>query len=619
MLNSKFGLRQAANVAPMVAGEHDVMYDGGNLSNANSNNNNNNNGLGKQSKDSRANKQQTGQAIETYVIAKYDYQSQGPQELSIKKNDRLLLLDDSRHWWRVLSPSGTTGFVPSNYVKREKQSLFNSIRRGIRGTGKTKKPAPLLTSAQTTTPSSPHITHRANPDAVRDIDNVLSFDASYNSDICHDRDSRLKSLTAAEPVMSVQDGSIKPQSHSDILVKELGPNLNGSAIGAENHSIDHPGMKFNDSNSSHLNKSNDNILFDKNLVKSEAVVKYNYTAQQPDELSLIKNARIYVIEKSDDGWWKGNLDGQTGWFPSNYVTEQQVSSTNDGDSNQIVGVNSDTLLDAKQTSHSNGILSLGGIKQEPTASSATSESQISALFVVIALYSFQSQNEEELSFAKDERLDIIGKPANDPDWWKARNTTGQTGLVPKNYVQIIQKAQLPATTTSIISNTNQPLSATNQTHQTPTKSEILLSDGTTDKLGANVAIPWSPLAAQGNTQPDVPLEQLTRDLEIKLKLNDRSWYHGVMSRQQCDQLLNAYAEDGDFLIRNSETNAGDFSVSLKAPLRNKHFRVHYVDDSFFIGQRKFSSLDELVEHYKRFPIYTSATGEKMFLKKAYER
>lgn len=32
-----------------------------------------------------------------------------------------------------------------------------------------------------------------------------------------------------------------------------------------------------------------------------AVVKYNYQAQQPDELSLIKGSRILILEKSNDG------------------------------------------------------------------------------------------------------------------------------------------------------------------------------------------------------------------------------------------------------------------------------------------------------------------------------
>jgi NCK adaptor protein len=59
--------------------------------------------------------------------------------------------------------------------------------------------------------------------------------------------------------------------------------------------------------------------------------------------------------------------------------------------------------------------------------------------------------------------------------------------------------------------------------------------------------------------------------------------------------------------------AGDFSVSLKAPGRNKHFRVHVESGLYCIGQRKFSSLQQLVDHYQRAPIYTSQKGEKLFL------
>jgi hypothetical protein len=184
---------------------------------------------------------------------------------------------------------------------------------------------------------------------------------------------------------------------------------------------------------------------------SSAIIKYNYKSQQPDELSLVKGAKIRVLEKSDDGWWKGELDGVIGWFPSNYVVEQTADD--------------------------------------------------------------------------------------------------------------LQKEEKPQDQ--------------HHQHQQPAGAE--------------------------------------------LNLNDKVWYHGVMGRQQCDQLLNAYADDGDFLVRNSETSAGDFSVSLKAPIRNKHFRVHHTKDGFCTGQRTFESLDELVEHYKRTPIYTSASGEKMFLKRPFCR
>jgi len=59
------------------------------------------------------------------VVAKYDYAAQGAQELDLRKNERYLLLDDSKHWWRVQNSRNQSGYVPSNYVKKEKPSLFD--------------------------------------------------------------------------------------------------------------------------------------------------------------------------------------------------------------------------------------------------------------------------------------------------------------------------------------------------------------------------------------------------------------------------------------------------------------------------------------------------------------
>lgn len=59
------------------------------------------------------------------MVAKYDYAAQGAQELDLRKNERYLLLDDTKHWWRVQNARSQSGYVPSNYVKKEKPSLFD--------------------------------------------------------------------------------------------------------------------------------------------------------------------------------------------------------------------------------------------------------------------------------------------------------------------------------------------------------------------------------------------------------------------------------------------------------------------------------------------------------------
>ena len=68
-----------------------------------------------------------------FVLAKYDYIAQGNQELDMKRNERLLLIDDTKHWWRVQNGRGQTGYIPSNYVKKEKPSIFDSIKKKVKG------------------------------------------------------------------------------------------------------------------------------------------------------------------------------------------------------------------------------------------------------------------------------------------------------------------------------------------------------------------------------------------------------------------------------------------------------------------------------------------------------
>jgi hypothetical protein len=118
-------------------------------------------------------------------------------------------------------------------------------------------------------------------------------------------------------------------------------------------------------------------------------------------------------------------------------------------------------------------------------------------------------------------------------------------------------------------------------------------------------------------------------------LRDKPWYYGRLSREQSDLVLTEYGSDGDFLVRDSESNVcllkiiiiiikscvfqpGDFSISLKSSLRNKHFWVHVETEGgrrqYKIGNRHFSNMDELIEHYTVQPIYTNdKTGEKLYL------
>ncbi|XP_078357536.1 proto-oncogene vav-like [Oculina patagonica] len=45
---------------------------------------------------------------------------------------------------------------------------------------------------------------------------------------------------------------------------------------------------------------------------------YPYSARNPKEISIQKHSKILILNKEGD-WWKGECDGQVGYFPSNYV------------------------------------------------------------------------------------------------------------------------------------------------------------------------------------------------------------------------------------------------------------------------------------------------------------
>jgi len=53
---------------------------------------------------------------------------------------------------------------------------------------------------------------------------------------------------------------------------------------------------------------------------------YSYQAQQHDELSFDEDERVFVVDQSEDDWWRATVKGKTGLVPSNYFAED-INST----------------------------------------------------------------------------------------------------------------------------------------------------------------------------------------------------------------------------------------------------------------------------------------------------
>ena len=51
------------------------------------------------------------------------------------------------------------------------------------------------------------------------------------------------------------------------------------------------------------------------------VVRHVFTASDASHLPLQMGRIVEVLEKSNNGWWRGTIDDDTGWFPASYVTK----------------------------------------------------------------------------------------------------------------------------------------------------------------------------------------------------------------------------------------------------------------------------------------------------------
>ncbi|XP_037820712.1 intersectin-1 isoform X4 [Lucilia sericata] len=128
-----------------------------------------------------------------------------------------------------------------------------------------------------------------------------------------------------------------------------------------------------------------------------------YEATSSEQLSLTRGQLIMIRKKTDSGWWEGELQAkgrrrQIGWFPATFVKVLQ-GGRNSGRNTPVSGSRiemTETILDK-----------------------------------VIALYPYKAQNDDELSFDKDDIISVLGR--DEPEWWRGE-LNGLTGLFPSNYV-----------------------------------------------------------------------------------------------------------------------------------------------------------------------------------------
>ncbi|NXO80995.1 GRAP protein, partial [Sitta europaea] len=113
--------------------------------------------------------------------------------------------------------------------------------------------------------------------------------------------------------------------------------------------------------------------------------------------------------------------------------------------------------------------------------------------------------------------------------------------------------------------------------------------------GQTLRVPQGGEACPGVAQPGAP----------------RRWYAGRISRHLAEERLLRRNHLGAFLIRDSESAPGEFSLSVNYGKHVQHFKVlRERNGKYFLWEEKFNSLNELVDFYR---MTTISKEQQIFL------
>jgi growth factor receptor-binding protein 2 len=93
-----------------------------------------------------------------------------------------------------------------------------------------------------------------------------------------------------------------------------------------------------------------------------------------------------------------------------------------------------------------------------------------------------------------------------------------------------------------------------------------------------------------------------------IQLKAHPWFHENINKKQAEDLLRSQPENGAFLIRESESSPGDFSLSVKFDDAVQHFKVlRDGAGKYFLWVVKFNSLNQLVDYHRTSSVSRTQT------------
>ncbi|CAF0815781.1 unnamed protein product [Rotaria sordida] len=372
--------------------------------------------------------------------ALYDYTPERPDEIAISSGD-IIIVDPSKqqdeHWLFGQIGNDKQGFFPAVYAERM-------------------TPTPSINVVDTTSQlSSGSWVMTLAECQGKTVDKHLSFQKGELILVREQKDATWYSGQLHDKIGWFPRNYVRPATEIEI---ENNKNL------TKDTSINEKSLNSSNSNDKISNDVNNADIY-------EAI--YSYEATDSTDLSFDVGERIIVL-KCDGDWWTGQIGDRTGLFPNNYVQKinniQETAiaitpfqSTEEDhlsfEQDQII-----YIIKKDDKGWYQGEIRLPDqpvrvgwfpgncVQIQEAVSSTVSHQNISKLPQYIAIFPYEAQQDDEISFPADAILEILHE-ANTSGWFKAR-FGDQVGLIPSTYVQPIdahnQSSSIPCQLSSNI-------------------------------------------------------------------------------------------------------------------------------------------------------------------------
>ncbi|XP_070541978.1 ras GTPase-activating protein 1-like isoform X2 [Ptychodera flava] len=110
---------------------------------------------------------------------------------------------------------------------------------------------------------------------------------------------------------------------------------------------------------------------------------------------------------------------------------------------------------------------------------------------------------------------------------------------------------------------------------------------------------WLWVTSHATNQSGLVVKDLVEEIDGEEDPNeDKEWYHGGISKQEAVELLMNDGDVGSFLIRTSDKNPGDYSMSFRTDDTIQRFRIQKQGLEYLMGGRYYNSLEAIIEHYQ---------------------